>query len=454
LLRRSAARVALVVALVTAAPVLPSATALSVPDAVVTTAALALGTSTRAVERERLVGLTWESGSATVRYRWRTGHGWTPWETAEAEGPGRPGTEPLWRPTGATRVALDVRGAVTGLRLVRVADGTRRSWTAARAHAATTARVLGPVRTRADWGADESIRRGRPAYAPSVRAVVVHHTVQANDYDAADVPALIRADYAYHVRGRGWDDLGYNLLVDRFGGVWEGRRGGLGRATVGTHAAGFNRGTLGVAVLGDYTRTTPSREVVRALARVAGYAAATWRWDPRGTVALTSQGSPRYRAGRTARLPRVFPHRATSTTACPGSLTDVLGTVREGADVLRRPAPQVLSADVSGAPVRAPEPLVVTSRLSARTPWRAQVVDAAGDVVATASGTGTTARLEWDGRRPVPLTLDGTEPLRVPAPPGTYTWTVTADDGWHDPHARSGTVEVGLPLLPPLLTAT
>ena len=66
---------------------------------------------------------------------------------------------------------------------------------------------------------------------------------------------MIRADYAYHVRGRGWSDLGYNLLVDRFGRVWEGRHGGLGRATIGAHAQGFNTGTLGVSMLGDATRT-------------------------------------------------------------------------------------------------------------------------------------------------------------------------------------------------------
>jgi hypothetical protein len=59
-----------------------------------------------------------------------------------------------------------------------------------------------------------------------VRAVVLHHTASSNDYGPADVPALLRGFYAYHVRSRGWSDVGYNVLVDRFGTAWEGRAGG------------------------------------------------------------------------------------------------------------------------------------------------------------------------------------------------------------------------------------
>ena len=80
-----------------------------------------------------------------------------------------------------------------------------------------------PVRSRAAWGADESIRGATPAYAPAVKAVVVHHTASSNDYGPADVPALLRGFYAYHVRSRGWSDVGYNVLVDRFGTAIETR---------------------------------------------------------------------------------------------------------------------------------------------------------------------------------------------------------------------------------------
>lgn len=444
-------RTAVVVALVVAAPVLPSLAAPTVPEPVVRDVALAVGTTTATVRDARLVGVTWQSGAATVKLRWRTPTGWTAWDEPETEAPAgtTPSTEPSWRPTGASEVQLQVTGAPRGLRLVTVADATTRRMTARSAQAATRpASGLLRARSRADWGADESIRKGRPEYAGSVRAVVVHHTVQRNDYAADEVPALIRADYAYHVRSRGWDDLGYNLLVDRFGQVWEGRKGGFGKATIGSHAAGFNTATLGVAVLGDYTLARPTQPVTHALARVAAYAAATWRFDPAGTVTLTSKGSPRYRAGRSVTLPRVFGHQATSTTACPGSLMDALAEVRRGAKVLLGPAPRVTETAVTGAPVHAPTPLVVTGRLSHLAPWRVELTDPAGDVVAQGSGEGTEVRFEWAGLRAAPVGLGEDGPAVLPAAPGRYRWTITVDDGWHDPFVRDDTVEVGLPVVP------
>lgn len=80
---------------------------------------------------------------------------------------------------------------------------------------------------RADWGADESIRaQSNPAYGED-RETFVHHTAGGNTYDRSDVPAIIRGIYAYHVSGRGWRDIGYNFLIDKFGQIWEGRFGGM-----------------------------------------------------------------------------------------------------------------------------------------------------------------------------------------------------------------------------------
>jgi hypothetical protein len=450
-------RTAVVVALALAAPVLPSLAAPGLPvlEPALRTVALAVGTTTAVVRDERLVGVTWESGTAEVRVRWRTPAGWTTWDAPETEAPAgtTPSTEPVWRPTGATQVAVEVTGRPRGLRLVTVADKPTRTtaFSTRPAHAAearTAAGLMGGVKTRKDWGADESIRRGRPEYARSVKAVVIHHTAQRNDYAAGEVPAMIRADYAYHVRSRGWDDLGYNLLVDRFGQVWEGRKGGLGRATIGSHAAGFNTSTLGVAVLGDYTRTGPTPEVTRALARVAAYAAGTWGWDPTGKVALTSKGSPRYRSGRSVTLPRVFGHQQTSTTACPGSLMDVLGDIRKGAKVLVGPAPRVTETAVTGAPVHAPLPLTVTAKLSREAPWTAEVKDPSGEVVARMTGESADVRLQWDGLRAAPVSLGEQGPAVLPAAPGDYTWQITVDDGWHVPFVRQDLVAVGLPVVP------
>src|SRR3712207_1623660 len=92
------------------------------------------------------------------------------------------------------------------------------------AHAAS---AMPPIYSRAQWGADESLMGWDPQYAPTIKAATIHHTADGNNYAAADVPAILRSMYAYHAVSRGWGDIGYNVIVDKFGRAWEGRTGGL-----------------------------------------------------------------------------------------------------------------------------------------------------------------------------------------------------------------------------------
>lgn len=426
----------LVVALaLTGLTVVPNLSAAGPVDAVVTSAALALGTTRATLSGERLVGVTWRSGEASVRYRWHTPGGWTGWDTADQDTAteGIPGTEPLWRPDGADVAELVIAGRPRDLRLARVSDGRAHLGTV-RARAATGRAILGEVHSRADWGADESWVRRAPSYASRVVAVTVHHTDDLNGYRPEDVPSLIRADYAYHVKTRGWADLGYNLLVDQYGRIWEGRRGGLGRATIGSHAQGFNVGTLGVAVLGDMTHATASVAAEKALARVIGYAATTWHFDPRTSVRLRSEGSPRYPSGQVVTLHRVFGHGETGITDCPGSLQQDLPHLRELAWTAMHAAPRIVGQRLTGAPMHSPNPVVLDVRLSSAVPWQAFFRDRNGFVVASAAGRGVHPHLGWDGMS-----------HGLPAPPGTYRWTVKADDGFHDPVERTHPFTVGLP---------
>ena len=111
--------------------------------------------------------------------------------------------------------------------------------------------------SRAAWGANESIRRAPPSYAPSVRFAIVHHTAGTNTYSRDEAAAIVRGIQLYHVRGNGWNDIGYNFLVDRFGTIYEGRYGGVDRNVVGAHALGFNTGSTGIALLGTYGDAKP-----------------------------------------------------------------------------------------------------------------------------------------------------------------------------------------------------
>ena len=92
----------------------------------------------------------------------------------------------------------------------------------------------------------------------------VHHTVNANDYTRDQVPSIIRGIYAYHARSRGWSDIGYNFLVDRFGRIWEGRYGGVDRPVVGAHTLGYNDNAFAASAIGNFETARPSRAMIRA----------------------------------------------------------------------------------------------------------------------------------------------------------------------------------------------
>ncbi|ACM06109.1 N-acetylmuramoyl-L-alanine amidase [Thermomicrobium roseum] len=168
--------------------------------------------------------------------------------------------------------------------------------------------IDGWIVPRAGWGADESLRfdeNGKeiwpPRYAP-IQKVIVHHTVTRND--PPDPAATIRAIYAYHAVTLGWGDIGYNFVVDWQGRVYEGRYGGPN--VVGAHTAGYNTGTLGIAVLGDFTATDPPRVVLDALARLVRTRAG--QLDPGGIGPFRDLVD----------VPNIGGHRDYNITECPG----------------------------------------------------------------------------------------------------------------------------------------
>jgi hypothetical protein len=193
------------------------------------------------------------------------------------------------------------------------------------------------INRRAAWGADETRMGWRPEYAGLVKAVAVHHTATGNDYTEADVPKILRSIYQYQTVSRGWGDIGYNVLVDRFGRLWEGRSGGLSRPVVGAQAGGFNTGTAGLAMIGDYRTAAVPAPVVESAARYTAWKLSlNQAIDPRGSVTLTGGGSTsRYPAGTTVTVPRVFAHRQTNLTECPGDRgAEALPAIRDRAAAL------------------------------------------------------------------------------------------------------------------------
>jgi hypothetical protein len=176
-----------------------------------------------------------------------------------------------------------------------------------------------PIISRQGWGANESLRKGRTAHAPAARYAVVHHTAGSNRYTRAEAPAVVRGIYHYHTRSLGWDDIGYNFLVDRYGRIFEGRAGGIDKAVIGSHARGFNTGSIGVAMLGEFTSAAPPTEALGAVAAVIAWKFRVHGIGTGGTVRVVSGGSDRYRQGVAVNLPPIVAHRDVGRTECPGN---------------------------------------------------------------------------------------------------------------------------------------
>ncbi|MBL7254138.1 N-acetylmuramoyl-L-alanine amidase [Actinoplanes sp. LDG1-01] len=197
--------------------------------------------------------------------------------------------------------------------------------------------------TRGGWRANEAIVKGEAEYTGPTQVFFVHHTATGNGYSCAQSASIVRGIQAYQVRSRGWDDVGYNFLVDKCGTVFEGRRGGVGRTVLGAHTVGFNADASSIAVIGNYGGVRVTPRVRTVIAAVAAYKLGAYGNAPNGRVVLTSGGGPRFPKGQRANLWRIAGHRDGGLTACPGnalyaqlpSIRAIAGAAPAGVHVLR-----------------------------------------------------------------------------------------------------------------------
>ncbi|HYY75880.1 MAG TPA: FlgD immunoglobulin-like domain containing protein [Gaiellaceae bacterium] len=349
-----------------------------------------------------MVGLHWR-GPGEVWFRTAgTPGAWSAWRAARPEGEDRPDQgspetdrslgwklgNPYW--TGPSRfIQYRLAGRVTHLR----AFFLRIPATSATSTRALAVRADRPaIVSRSQWGANESIVRGTPAYAERVRFSVVHHTAGTNRYSRGEAAGIVRGIQRYHVQGNGWNDIGYNFLVDKYGRIYEGRTGGIWRNVIGAHAQGFNTGSVGVAVLGTYGSTRISRAARSAIQRLLAWRLDVAHVDPASRLTFASYGNPRFPAGRGVRLRAVSGHRDTGYTSCPGgNLYADLGAIARSVSTIG--LPKLYEPEVSGAlggPVR------FTGRLSGRRYWTVTVKDGDGAFVRRGSGRGSAIEWTWD----------------------------------------------------------
>lgn len=287
------------------------------------------------------LGVSWRGAKEGGRLRLRYPDGWRDWQVvAAADSRDERQRTLLWVGDATAYEFIPAPGSDhMRLHAINTVDGPPSAATFApadrlsRFDSADGARCPRfPYRSRAGWGADESLRFGPdgtesfPTAFFDVQTLTVHHTVTVNtDPDPA---ATVRAIYFFHAVTEDFGDIGYHLLIDQHGTVYEGRYSGPDPLPVfgprpvgprpsmvnGAHVGGFNAGNVGVALLGDLTKTTPTPAALRSLTLVLAALARVTHLDPVGTTAYVNPIS-----GATRTVSTIAGHRDWAATECPGN---------------------------------------------------------------------------------------------------------------------------------------
>ena len=364
------------------------------------------------------VGVTWKAGTKlaedqiTVQVRTRKGDTWSGWTTAayhDDHGPDagtpeaakvRPGTDAVVvgdvdevqmkaeTTSGAAPADLELAvvdpgtgeetrepAAIDTTTLPSTEDADRSSSQDSAALMAMKVTSKPQIYSRAQWGANEALRDKSSLRYGTIKTGFIHHTVNANNYTADQVPALIRGIYAYHTQSRGWSDIGYNFLVDRFGRIWEGRYGGVDRPVVGAHTLGYNEYSFAMSAIGNYEVAQPPQAVLDAYARLFA-----WKLSLSNIRADATRlwVKDRY-------LQAINGHRDVGQTACPGKyLYAKIPSIRVAAQALENqaqatvdPVNQPMIPAPTGVPSPTQAPAAATTQPAIRFPARSNVAGSA-----------------------------------------------------------------------------
>lgn len=137
----------------------------------------------------------------------------------------------------------------------------------------------------------------------AVTHLIVHHSAGGNT--SSDWAAVVRSIWDYHVNSNGWDDIGYNWLIDPNGVLYEGR----GNDLQGAHFCGYNVGTMGICMMGTYTTVPASNESFDKLKQLLSWKCCDRDIDPEDFSFHPNSG---------LNLFNISGHRDGCSTECPG----------------------------------------------------------------------------------------------------------------------------------------
>jgi len=150
---------------------------------------------------------------------------------------------------------------------------------------------------RTKWQAQSAVPSRLTPNSGAWNRLTVHHSAEYTGLlrgaSASESSRAIRNIQRYHVEQKNYGDIAYHFLIDPSGRVFEGRS----LRWQGAHAGGSNNvHNIGVCLLGDFDRESPSRASIAAL------------------ETLVSTLRSRYGIAGD----RIVGHGELKTTACPG----------------------------------------------------------------------------------------------------------------------------------------
>ena len=175
---------------------------------------------------------------------------------------------------------------------------------------------------RDEWGADLPPTGPMATESPDdVRFLLVHHSASPNNYPAERSIEYLRSFYRYHTSAqKGWPDIAYNFLVDKYGQIFEGRQGSLEAPVRGDATGGSQGYALLSCFVGDHSDVAPTTEAQSAMVALLAWLAGTYSIDPApgATTEFVSRGSNLHPEGKSVTTPTITGHRTMSRTTCPG----------------------------------------------------------------------------------------------------------------------------------------
>ncbi|XP_066603431.1 peptidoglycan-recognition protein SC2-like [Prorops nasuta] len=164
--------------------------------------------------------------------------------------------------------------------------------------------------SRSEWGARNATGPIKNLSVGPTPYVLIHHSDTGGCITQALCQAKIRLIQNYHINVRHWGDIGYNFLVGEDGNVYEGR----GWDKHGAHSKFYNSKSIGICIVGNYTRREPNVAAVRATKQLIAYGASIDKISATYTLLGHKQTAPTLCPGdKLYELIKSWPHWSPTT---------------------------------------------------------------------------------------------------------------------------------------------